>query len=175
MSGSTGRLGGLAERRLASKRAQMPLLDRLIDDAPEQASDRPVAPGEALDALRRSVRRDLEMLLNSRRRWRSWPAELRELDRSSVNFGIPDCTAGSFHDKRQREVLRANIEDTLRRFEPRFASVRVSLIENRDALEATLRLQIEAMLRAEPAPEPISFQTAINPMTSEVTVRASDV
>jgi type VI secretion system protein ImpF len=153
----------------------MPLLDRLQDEAPEQAADQPIAAAEALDALRRAVRRDLEMLLNSRRRWRSWPAALRELDRSAISYGIPDCTAGSFHDKRQREVLRAEIEATLRRFEPRFASVRVSLVENRGAMETTLRLHIDALLHAEPAPEPISFQTIMDPATAEVTVRQTDV
>jgi len=161
-------------RRQAAKRAQMPLLDRLIDEAPEKMLDAPVAAGEAMEALRRSVRRDLEMLLNSRRRWRSWPVELRELERSVLAYGIPDCTAGTFHDKRQREVLRAEIEDTLRRFEPRFARVRVSLVESKNPLEATLRLQIEALLHADPAPEAIAFQTLVDATTADVMVRGTD-
>ena len=127
-----------------------------------------------MDALRRSVRRDLETLLNSRRRWRSWPVELRELDLSVLSYGIPDCTAGTFHDKRQREVLRAEVEDTLRRFEPRFARVRVSLVESKNTLEATLRLQIDALLHADPAPEAISFETVVDATTADVMVRGSD-
>jgi type VI secretion system protein ImpF len=152
----------------------MPLLDRLQDEAPEQAADQPIAAAEALDALRRAVRRDLEMLLNSRRRWRSWPAALRELDRSAISYGIPDCTAGSFHDKRQREVLRAEVEDTLRRFEPRFARVRVALLETKNTLDPTLRLQIEALLHADPAPEAISFETVVDATTADVLVRSTD-
>lgn len=161
-------------RRGPPRRAQMPLLDRLTDEAPEKTADQVVTAGDAMDALRRSVRRDLEMLLNSRRRWRSFPAEFRELQKSVLAFGIPDCTAGTFHDKRQREVLRAEIEDTLRRFEPRFARVRVNLVESRNPLESTLRLQIEALLHADPAPEAIAFETVVDATTADVVVRGSD-
>jgi type VI secretion system protein ImpF len=161
-------------RRPAQRRAQMPLLDRLIDEAPEKMADAPLTAGEAMAALRRSVRRDLEMLLNGRRRWRSLPVELRELNTSALAYGIPDCTAGTFHDKRQREVLRAEIEDTLRRFEPRFARVRVNLVETKNPLEATLRLQIEALLHAEPAPESITFETVVDATTAEIVVRGGD-
>jgi type VI secretion system protein ImpF len=162
-------------RRGQPRLVQLPLLDRLIDEAPERDSDPPLMRDDVLDALRRSVQHDLEMLLNSRRRWRSWPAELRELNRSALAYGIPDCTAGSFHDKRERETLRAEIEDTLRRFEPRFARVRVSLVEGKDPLESTLRLQIEALLKVDPAPEPIGFETVLDASTADVIVRPTDV
>ena len=55
---------------------------------------------------------------------------------------------------RQREELRLEIEDTIRRFEPRFLTVNVVLAPAHTALEATLRLRIDALLHAEPAPEP---------------------
>lgn len=158
----------------AARRALLPLLDRLIDEAPERAHDAPTGAGEAMEQLRRAVRRDLEMLLNARRRWRSWAAEWRELSRSSLAFGIPDCTAGMFHDKRRREDLRQEIETTLRRFEPRFLSVRVRLLESPNPLDTTLRLQIEAMLCADPAPEPIAFATVFDATTVEVAVRETD-
>jgi type VI secretion system protein ImpF len=146
----------------------------LIDEAPERRHDAPVTASDAMDALRRSVRRDLEMLLNSRRRWHSWPVELRELDLSVLAYGIPDCTAGTFHDKRAREVLRAEVEDTLRRFEPRFARVRVLLVESKTTLDSTLRLQIDALLHADPAPEAITFETVVDATTADVMVRGSD-
>ena len=74
----------------------LPLLDRLIDNAPERATDQPLSAAEAMLVLTNSVRRDLEMLLNARRRFHSWPAAMRELDTSPLNYGIPDCTAGTF-------------------------------------------------------------------------------
>ena len=172
---SGGRMSGRArEPQRGSARALLPLLDRLIDNEPERQHDVPPSPGEAMAALRASVRRDLEMLLNSRRRFRSWPAGWRELDTSPLGFGIPDCTAGSFNDQREREALRAEIEATIRRFEPRFAQVSVSLPDADPRLGATLRLRVEALLHAEPAPEPVSFDTVVDAMTADVAVLARE-
>ena len=60
------------------------------------------------------MRRDLEALLNARRRWRSWPAGYRELEISPVGYGISDFAAGAFNDPEQREQLRA-VTDAQRR------------------------------------------------------------
>lgn len=167
----TGR--GEAARR-AGPRAQLPLLDRLIDDAPGLDRDPPMSTGDAMVALRQSVRRDLEALLNARRRWRSWPAELRELAASPLGFGIPDFTSGAMNELGRRETLRAEVEATIRRFEPRLVSVKVSLIESANKLEATLRLRIDGLLHAEPAPEPVAFDTTVDATTADVFVVARD-
>ncbi len=171
MSGARGRPE--AARR-DPPRAHLPLLDRLIDEAPERDQDAPLSPAEAMAALRRSVRRDMEALLNARRRWRSCPRGLAQLALSPLNYGIPDCTGGAFQDVREREALRREIEETVRRFEPRFQSVRVTLVEGKNKLEATLRLRIEALLHAEPAPEPVTFDTLIDVTTADAVVRSHD-
>ena len=46
-------------------------------------------------------------------------------------------------------------------FEPRLASVRLVLVETPDAAKKDVRMRIEAMLRMDPVPEPISFDTVI--------------
>lgn len=172
MSGTLNRGRGFGPR--PQVRAQLSLLDRLIDEAPEQNQDPPLSAAEHLAILRRSVARDIEMLLNARRRWRSWPETLRELDLSPIAYGIPDCTAGSFHDRRAREALRQQIEDTLARFEPRFARVSVSLRES-GGMDATLRLHIDALLHADPAPEPVAFDTQLDATTAMLKVQNADV
>jgi type VI secretion system protein ImpF len=151
------------------------LLDRLIDDSPDQQRDPPISAADSLLALRNSVRRDIEALLNARRRWRSWPAHMTQLATSPVGYGIPDFASGAFGDARRREELRLEIEATIRRFEPRFLSVRVRLIEAEDSLDATLRLRVEAVMHAEPAPESITFDTLVNPVTDDVVVRPGSV
>jgi type VI secretion system protein ImpF len=177
MSGRGGPEGGRAAfgrsevLRPTSFRAQLPLLDRLIDEAPEQTRDPPLSAAEAMAVLRRAVRRDLEALLNARRRFHSIPPVFSALKTSPLTFGIPDYTAGTFADPRQRERLRREIEETIRRFEPRFESVRVTLLNAKDSLDATLRLRIEALLHAEPAPEPVAFDTEVETATAEVVVR----
>jgi type VI secretion system protein ImpF len=156
-------------------RVQAPLLDRLIDDAPDQERDPVLSAADSMVALRVSVRRDLEALLNARRRWRSWPARMTQLNTSPLSYGMPDFASGAFNDARRREELRVEIEDTIRRFEPRFLSVRVHLVDSKERLEATLRLRIEAVLHAEPAPEAVTFDTLVDPTTDDITVRPGNV
>jgi len=166
----SGRIGG----RGTAVRIQAPLLDRLIDDAPDQSRDPTVSVADTMATLRQSVRRDLEALLNARRRWRSWPKSLTELATSPVGYGIPDFASGAFNDGRRREELRLEIEDTIRRFEPRFLSVRVHLIDTREQLENTLRLRIDAVMHAEPAPEAVTFDTVVDPTSDDVMVRTKE-
>lgn len=167
MNSRLGRDRGGEQRQ----RAQLPLLDRLIDDAPDVERDASVSLAEAVALLRRSVRRDIEALLNARRRWRSWPEGYDELALSPVGYGITDFAAGVFNDPAQRDRLRAQIEQTIRRFEPRLAQVHVVLIDSDNTLDPTLRMRIEALLRTEPAPEPITFDTLVDPATAEVQVK----
>jgi type VI secretion system protein ImpF len=167
MNSRLGRERGAEQRQ----RAQLPLLDRLIDDAPDVARDAPVSLTEAVVLLRRSVRRDIEALLNARRRWRSWPEGYDQLAVSPVGYGITDFAAGAFNDPAERDRLRSQIEQTIRRFEPRLAQVHVVLVDSDNTLDATLRLRIEALLRTEPAPEPIIFDTLVDPATAEVQVK----
>jgi type VI secretion system protein ImpF len=168
----SGRL--MAGQRGGTVRIQAPLLDRLIDLAPDQLRDPPSSAADSLIALRNAVRRDLEALLNARRRWLSWPAALTELAVSPIGYGVPDFGSGAFNDPRQREELRLEIEESIRRFEPRFLSVSVSLASAEQSLDATLRLRIDAMLQAEPAPEPVTFDTIVDPSNDQVIVMSND-
>jgi type VI secretion system protein ImpF len=153
-----------------ARRAQLPLLDRLIDADPTQEADSPLSASAAMDVVRLSICKDLEELLNTRRRWRSWDPHLAELDRSLAGFGLPDFAAGAFSDLRRREELRTLIEACIRRFEPRIVSLKVILVEATDKVSGTLRLRIDALLHAEPAPEPIAFDTVVDLVTKNVTV-----
>ena len=155
-------------------RAQLPLLDRLFDGGPDSTIDRPLSALAALATLRNSVRADLEALLNARRRWQSWNPKLRELAVSPAGFGLPDFSAGAFNDPRRREELRTEIEASIRRFEPRFASVNVVLLPGEDRLTSSLRLRIEALLRADPAPEPITFDTVVDANTTDIIVTVQE-
>ena len=165
--------GAPGRRDRVEQRAQLPLLDRLMDDAPDSERDQVLSNSEILEKLREAVRRDLQSLLNARRRWRSWPPALRELATSPVGYGLPDFSSGAFGDPARRDLLRRDVEDTIRRFEPRFLSLKVHLVEGDDVLSGTLRLRIEAMLDADPAPEPIGFDTLLDTARDDVVVRES--
>ena len=112
-----------------------------------------------------------QLSCSSRRRWRSWPEGYEELAESPVGYGITDFAAGAFNDPAERDRLRGQIEQTIRRFEPRLAQVHVVLLDGDNTLDPTLRLRIEALLRVDPAPEPITFDTLVDPATAEVQVK----
>ncbi len=169
MSGRGGPVG-----QANTVRVQLPLLDRLIDEAPQNPRDPAMAAAEAMQNLRQSVRQELEALLNARRRWQSPPRELTELAASPIGYGIPDFAAGVFNNEGERDRLRLEIEATIRRFEPRFLSVRVHLIDDDQRLDASLRLRIDAVLHAEPAPEQVTFDTIVDTVNDNVRIRANE-
>jgi type VI secretion system protein ImpF len=160
----------LDRMRESGARVKLSVLDRLLDDQPELERDRPLSATEALAVLRRAVRRDLEALLNARRRFASIPPAYAELNNSSLSFGLPDYTAGAMNEPEARETLRREIERCIKLFEPRLVQVAVSLVPRANELDATLQLRIEALLHADPAPEPISFDTIVNAATAEIEV-----
>ncbi|MDD2877812.1 MAG: type VI secretion system baseplate subunit TssE [Acidiphilium sp.] len=163
---------GFNERvRDAGARVQLSPLDRLFDDAPDRDRDRPLSPGEALSVLRRAVRRDLEALLNAKRRWHTLPAGRSELAGSIAGYGLPDFTSGSMADPGAREAFRAEVERTIKLFEPRFAQVSVTLEKAENPLDPTLHMRIDGLLHADPAPEPISFNTIVDATSSEIEIK----
>lgn len=160
---------------LRAGRIRMPLLDRLMDADTASPIDLPVGTADAIEQMRRAVRRDLEALLNARRRRVPLPAGLAELATSPLGYGIPDPTAGSFTEEERRQALADEIEASIRRFEPRLAAVRVTLArlprETREPFDRTLRIRVEAVLRSDPVPEQIAFETVLRPVTLDVAVR----
>ena len=173
MSGRTTRGSFHADPRASDVRVQLSLLDRLLDDAPhENQHDPPLAPGQVHQLLQDAVRRDLEALLNARRPWRSLPPGYAVLRRSPLGYGLPDFAAGAFNAADRREQLRAEVKTVVDTFEKRLTQVQVNLV-NTGRAEATLRLQISAQLEAEPAPEPVGFETLVHATSSDVEVRRS--
>ncbi len=167
---SQGRTGPAGPRN-TPQRARLPLLDRLLDADPGAPEMPPPTVAEALEKLHIAVRRDLECLLNARRRRQPLPAQLLELSSSLINYGIPDPSSGTYAVPELRAALVREVEATIRRFEPRLENISVVLVGEDDELGGTLRMKVEAVLRADPVPEPVSFETLLEPVTRDVTVR----
>ena len=98
---------------------------------------------------------------------------MEELQISLVNYGIPDITGADLGAAGNRADFAGVIEQILRDFEPRFKSVHVEMLDNPDPTQRTLRFRIEGLLHAEPAPEPIVFDSALEPATGNVEVKGS--
>lgn len=154
--------------------AEQPLspsvLDRLLDDEPENTREPPRSRYQLLRDLKQSVRRDLENLLNTRWRCTKWPPDLEQLEESLANYGIPDFSGTNFGSAESREQLRAIVEQVIRKFEPRFKSVKVVLLANKDETDRRLRLRIDAVLYAEPSPERVVFDSKLEPIRGEFAV-----
>ena len=135
------------------------LLDRLILD-PEIEEPRST---ERWRRRRRDAgRRERERLLNTRRWIGSWPAALGELDTSLLSFGLPDIFSQSLATDAQRDVFRDQLAQIIRRFEPRFKSVTVELLNNADPLDRTLRFRIQAVLLADVEGELVAYDSMLD-------------
>lgn len=144
---------------------RMSLLDRLMDDAPDRARDDPRTRNQELQAIRSGFRRDIESLLNTRRLCRTPPPALKALESALPFYGVEDFVGASLATHEQRRDFAASVERTVRIFEPRFTSVRVTPVRGRDPAERRLVIRIEALARLEHGPEPVVFETALDPVT----------
>ncbi len=147
------------------------ILDRLCDLNPNEPTDPPANRSQSLRQLKASLRRDLEWLLNSRRNPDAVPETYEELYRSLYNYGLPDVTSMALNSPRDRQRLLRLIEETVRIFEPRLAGTRVRMLDNTGTGSRILRFQIEALLRIDPAPEQILFDTVLQLNSGEYRVK----
>jgi len=136
-------------------------LDRLIDLEPDNRMENPLSRSQSVRLLKNAVRRDLEWLLNSRRIADLPDEGLKELNKSVYMYGLPDLSALTMASVADRNRLVRNVLGTINMFEPRLTNVRLVLVETPDAGKKDVRLRIEAMLRMDPVPEPVSFDTVI--------------
>ncbi len=151
------------------KRLRAPLLDRLLDDHPQDSRESSHSRHHLVRQLRESVRRDLEALFNTRIRRISPPSHLIELQSSLLNYGLVDINSFNVSDSASRKALCREIESAIILNEPRVHSVKVSASAP-DSRDATLRFRIEAVLRALPEPEAIVFDSIMNPVNQIVDV-----
>ncbi|HEV3025511.1 MAG TPA: type VI secretion system baseplate subunit TssE, partial [Pirellulales bacterium] len=149
---------------------QQPLRTSLLDRFDPNAADR---HGVTLGELKAVVCNDLRKLLNTRRRCQAFPPELRELERSLVNYGIPDFTSANLGSPQARESFRRDLEQAIRACEPRFKSVQVQF-DGPESFDRTLRFKIHAVLYAEPLPEPVVFDSMLEPATGAVDVKEGE-
>ena len=146
------------------------VLDRLIDYEPETSREPLTSRARSARELKLSVKRDLEWLLNTRRAIDSLDADLKELQNSVAAYGLPDFTAFSIKSRSDQNRLRRAIEATVSAFEPRLEGVSVTLEPMRQG-ERVLRFRIDARLRIEPAPEPVTFDMMLQLDRGEYVVR----
>jgi type VI secretion system protein ImpF len=150
---------------------QQSLLDRLVDLDPKSSMETPLTWAESVRRLKASLRHDLEWLLNTRRIPLELPESFVEVPDSLFNYGFPDITSMSRDSRDSRIRLMRQVEGTIATFEPRLANVKVSLAETDDNGRRELRFLIEGLLRMEPNPEQVVFDTVLEISSGEYHVK----
>jgi type VI secretion system protein ImpF len=149
------------------------ILDRLIDRDPHVTREPARSRTQQMAELRQSVRRDLENLLNTRYRVVEPPADAEQLNKSLLNYGLPDLATVNISDVEKKQAFTRDLERILRDYEPRFKSVKVTHLDNREATDRTLRFRIDAVLWADPAPQVVVFDSILEPISRTVNVQES--
>jgi type VI secretion system protein ImpF len=96
--------------------------------------------------------------------------EFAELQSSLLSYGLPDVTSYSLDSLEDKNQVRRAVEDTVAAFEPRLEQIRVTLQHGRDT-DRGLNFRIDAMLRVDPAPEPVTFDAILELDTHQYVVR----
>src|SRR5215471_4222138 len=147
---------------------QESVLDRLIGDDAEVS---PITRTRSVRDLKSAVRRDLEWLLNTRAVAIPPPESLNEVRESVYTYGVSDITSLSADDPKARLRLRTMIEEAIRIFEPRLTNVLVTESGAGTPENRQLRFSIQAVLRMDPSPERISFDTVLDVSRGQYAVK----
>ena len=140
----------------SQERLQPSLLDRLIDNSPDQLRESDDKKALTKNELRQAVLRDLTWLLNAI----GMSPNLEEKQyphagKSVINFGLP-VMSGQFASSIQRSSMEKMIRQAIVDFEPRILphSLEVEIVMDGPVLDTHNRvgLVIRGMLWAQPVP-----------------------
>jgi type VI secretion system protein ImpF len=150
---------------LNQERLQPSLLDRLMDDEPEQKQESRERRVLSLRKLRQGVLRDLSWLMNATNQNGRLDSErFPEVARSVVNYGMPDL-AGFTAASLDIPTLERMVKEVILRFEPRILAhtLKVRAIADLQQMSHnTIGFNIEGELWAQPVPLRLFLKTDID-------------
>jgi len=147
------------------------ILDRLIDHEPHRQVEAPASRSQVIRELRESVRRDLEILLNTRIPCVADPKEWVADKSSVINYGIPDHSGLNLNSDEDRESFAKLIQKIILHYESRFKLVHIKVLSNDEDYDRTFRFRIDAILKVEPAVKAIVFDSSLEKVSRKFTVR----
>ena len=158
-------------------RLQPALLDRLIDETPEEQIEAPAARVLSKQQLRNAVLRDLAWLLNSVQPPGVEPEHVPYAAASVLNYGLPPL-AGAQTSTLDVATLEQNVRKAILLFEPRILpdSLRVHAVEEASVLNThnQIALEITGFLWSQPVPLEVLIRTELDLETGQVNVRDSN-
>ena len=148
------------------------VLDRLIDPEPERGLEPPLTRAQSVRELKAALRRDLEWLFNTRRVIEEAPDSLQELERSLYNYGLKDVSNLYLRSPQDQDSMLRDVRAAINFFEPRLMGVKVAM-ESSDDETHGIHFTIEGLLRMDPAPEPVFFDTLLESISGEYKVKGA--
>ncbi len=127
--------------------------------------------GSELSIFREGLRRDLEALLNTRRRLVTPPGELDALEGTLIDYGLDDFTNESYLSEEFRDEFVERVERLIRRFEPRIGRFTVTVRDQPDQLERTLRFRVAGVVDFAGTPQEIHFDSHVDAVRGHLVLR----
>ena len=152
------------------------LLDRLLDDHPEESREPAWREVQVVRLLKTSLCRDLQNLLNASRVLSVIPERYAALKTSLLNYGLPDLQSMEVREDHDLGLLCRLIEESIQAFEPRLQGVRVRPVidaEGKKPIDRRVRFEIEAVLVVEPLREPVLFSSSLDVASGEFAVEGT--
>jgi len=149
------------------------LLDRLLDDHPEESREPAWREVQVVRLLKTSLCRDLQNLLNASRMLAVIPERYAALKTSLLNYGLPDLQSMEVREDHDLGHLCRLIEESIQAFEPRLQGVRVRPVidaDDKKPIDRRVRFEIEAVLVVEPLREPVLFSSSLDVASGEFAV-----
>jgi type VI secretion system protein ImpF len=155
------------------ERLQPALLDRLTDNAPENASESRNDRVIDIDRLRDIIRRDLSWLLNTNNLDTQIDAErFPQASNSVLNFGVREV-AGEFSTDERTLRIRASMQQAIERFEPRIreGTLDIVLREDESPSRVMVVFDISAEMWAQPFPLDLYLRSEVDITTGELSLQ----
>jgi type VI secretion system protein ImpF len=153
------------------KKVLASVFDRLFDDDVKEREEPPSKRFVDLAQIKRSVARDLEALLNSRRELpQDTDAEFAEVRNSLLSYGLPEFIGLGLQNPDDRIFICRALEEAIALSEPRLKAIRV-VIDTSPQGERALHFRVDALLQIKPLREPVTFDAVLHLNSSEYTVR----
>ncbi len=154
-------------------RLQPSLLDRLTDDEPDKKQEPRERRALSTGQFREALKRDLGWLLNTTHLAAVEDlSALPQVQRSVLNYGIPDLTGKAVSGIDAEEVQRL-LEQAIHEFEPRILrnTLRIRVIVSREEMSHNaLRFEIEGEMWSDPVPLRMLLESEIDLETGHVRV-----
>jgi type VI secretion system protein ImpF len=158
----------------ARNRLQPALLDRLIDDEPDNRREAEERRVMSKAELRQAVLRDLAALFNSVQPLGSAAAQYPLLAESVLNYGLPPLS-GQLASRLDVGVLEGAIREAIVRFEPRILAdtLHVRALEWSSVLDThnVIEFEIRGHLWSQPVPLEILLRTQLDLEAGQIEVR----